>query len=81
MAWRRGSSVLTTSSRTRGVSRRDFLKFCGSVAAMLGLSEAMVPQIAAAVEAAAASKLYARRLARRWPVHRVHRVDRAVDQP
>jgi len=41
----------------RGVSRRDFLKFCGSVAAMLGLSEAMVPQIAAAVEAAAASKL------------------------
>ena len=42
----------------RGVSRRDFLKFCGSVAAMLGLSEAMVPQIAAAVEQAAASKLY-----------------------
>ena len=41
----------------RGVSRRDFLKFCGSVAAMLGLSEAMVPQIAAAVEQAAASKL------------------------
>jgi len=42
----------------RGASRRDFLKFCGSVAAMLGLSEAMVPQIAAAVESAAASKLY-----------------------
>ncbi|NTU71997.1 MAG: hydrogenase small subunit [Coriobacteriia bacterium] len=42
----------------RGVSRRDFLKFCGSVAAMLGLSEAMVPTIAAAVESAAASKLY-----------------------
>ena len=42
----------------RGVSRRDFLKFCGSVAAMLGMSEAMVPQIAAAVENAAGSKLY-----------------------
>ncbi|MDR3686828.1 MAG: hydrogenase small subunit [Coriobacteriia bacterium] len=40
-----------------GVSRRDFLKFCGTVAAMLGLSELAVPQIAAAVEAAAASKL------------------------
>ncbi len=34
----------------RGVTRRDFLKFCGSVAAMLGLSESMVPAIAAAVE-------------------------------
>jgi len=34
----------------RGVTRRDFLKFCGSVAAMIGLTEAAVPQIAAAVE-------------------------------
>ncbi len=42
----------------RGVTRRNFLKFCGSVAAMLGLNEAMVPTIAAAVEQAAASKLY-----------------------
>jgi len=42
----------------RGVTRRDFLKFCGSVAAMLGLSEAMIPQIASAVESAAGSKLY-----------------------
>jgi len=42
----------------RGVTRRDFMKYCGSVAAMLGLSEAMVPQIAAAVESAAGSKLY-----------------------
>jgi hydrogenase small subunit len=40
-----------------GVSRRDFLKFCGTVAAMLGMSELAVPQIAAAVEAAASSKL------------------------
>lgn len=42
----------------RGVSRRDFLKFCGSVAAMIGLSEAMVPTIAAAVEEASGSGLY-----------------------
>jgi hydrogenase small subunit len=34
-----------------GVSRRDFLKYCGSVAAMLGLSEAAAPQIASALEA------------------------------
>jgi hydrogenase small subunit len=36
----------------RGVSRRDFLKYCGSVAAVLGLSETMAPQIAAALEGA-----------------------------
>lgn len=36
----------------RGVSRRDFLKFCGSTASVLGLSSAMVPAIAAAVEEA-----------------------------
>ncbi|PKQ15218.1 MAG: hydrogenase [Actinobacteria bacterium HGW-Actinobacteria-7] len=42
----------------RGVTRRDFVKFCGSVAAMLGLSESMVPTIASAVESAAGSKLY-----------------------
>ena len=40
-----------------GVTRRDFLKFCGSVAAMLGMSELMVPQIAAAIESGASSKL------------------------
>jgi len=34
----------------RGVSRRDFLKYCSFVAAMLGLSEAAAPAIAAAVE-------------------------------
>ncbi|MDZ4177807.1 MAG: hydrogenase small subunit [Coriobacteriia bacterium] len=40
----------------RGVTRRDFLKFCGSVAALLGLSESMIPQIAAAVEQGAKLK-------------------------
>ncbi len=42
----------------RGVTRRGFLKYCGSVAAMLGLAESMAPTIASAVEAAAGSKLY-----------------------
>ena len=34
----------------RGVSRRSFLKFCGGVAAAMGLSRAMAPQIAEALE-------------------------------
>lgn len=42
----------------RGVTRRSFVKYCGSVAAMLGLGETMAPTIASAVEAAAGSKLY-----------------------
>jgi hydrogenase small subunit len=37
----------------RGVSRRDFLKYCGSVAALLGMSEMYAPQIASAIESAA----------------------------
>ncbi|MDY0088469.1 MAG: twin-arginine translocation signal domain-containing protein, partial [Coriobacteriia bacterium] len=40
----------------RGVSRRDFLKYCGSIAALLGLSESFVPQIAAAVSKGAKLK-------------------------
>ncbi len=40
----------------RGVSRRDFMKYCGSVAALLGLSEMYVPQIASAVEKGAKLK-------------------------
>jgi hydrogenase small subunit len=41
----------------RGVSRRDFMKFCGATAAMLGMSELAAPQIAAAVEKAAGGKM------------------------
>jgi hydrogenase small subunit len=37
----------------RGVSRRDFLKYCGSVAALLGMSEMYAPQIASAIQAGA----------------------------
>jgi hydrogenase small subunit len=40
----------------RGVSRRDFLKYCSYMAAMLGLAETAVPQIAAAVEKGAKLK-------------------------
>lgn len=35
----------------RGVSRRDFLGYCGSLAVMLGLAETAAPQIASALEA------------------------------
>lgn len=37
----------------RGIKRRDFLKFCGATAALLGLSELYIPQIVAAIEKAA----------------------------
>ncbi len=37
----------------RGIKRRDFLKFCGATAVLLGLSESYVPKIAAALEKAA----------------------------
>jgi NiFe hydrogenase small subunit HydA len=37
----------------RGIKRRDFLKFCGATAALIGLSELHVPKIAAALEKAA----------------------------
>ncbi|HEX6314072.1 MAG TPA: twin-arginine translocation signal domain-containing protein, partial [Gemmatimonadaceae bacterium] len=30
----------------RGVSRRDFLEFCGSMCAVLGLSNSMLPNVA-----------------------------------
>lgn len=43
---------------SRGVSRRDFVKFCGATATMLGLSSSIIPTIASAVEEASASGLY-----------------------
>ena len=33
----------------RGVSRRDFVKYCGELCVVLGLSQAFVPQVAAAL--------------------------------
>lgn len=47
-------SVLYDKLEALGLSRRDFVKYCGTVAAMLGLSELYIPQIAAALEKAAA---------------------------
>ncbi len=47
------NSAMYADLSARGVSRRDFLKFCGSVAAMMGVADTMAPQIAAAVEAVA----------------------------
>lgn len=52
------NSVLTDSLVARGISRRDFVKFCGSIAVMLGLSETMAPTIAGAIENAAENKLF-----------------------
>lgn len=37
----------------RGVTRRDFLKWCGSTAALMGVADTFAPRIAAAVENAA----------------------------
>jgi len=36
---------------SRGISRRDFLAFCGQISAMLGLGEMAMPQVAAALQA------------------------------
>ena len=37
--------------RTRGVSRRDFLEFCGSMCAVLGLSNSLLPRVAQQLQA------------------------------
>ncbi|MDI6691935.1 MAG: hydrogenase small subunit [Anaerosomatales bacterium] len=41
---------------SHGVTRRDFLKYCASIAALLGLSESAAPQVAAALEKAGSLK-------------------------
>ena len=51
------SNAFYSKLEAKGVSRRDFLKFCGTTATILGLSSSMVPSIAAAVEEASESKL------------------------
>ncbi len=47
------SKQFLDSLEFRGIKRRDFLKFCGATAALLGLSELHAPKIAAALEKAA----------------------------
>lgn len=43
-------SALMERLEAHGFSRRDFLRYCGSLAAMLGLSAAAAPQVASALE-------------------------------
>lgn len=56
MAQQTENVALYEELEAKGLSRRDFLRFCGGVAAMLGLSEAMVPQVVAAIEKGAQLK-------------------------
>jgi hydrogenase small subunit len=44
------NGVLARELEARGVSRRDFMKFCGVLATMIGLEASAAPQIAAALE-------------------------------
>ncbi len=44
------TGLLVDYLRTRGVSRRGFLKFCSATASLMALPPAMVPRIAAALE-------------------------------
>ena len=48
--------VLSRELEVRGISRRDFMKYCGVVAAMIGLDATAAPQIAAALDSAAKLK-------------------------
>src|SRR5512141_721749 len=46
------SPLLGEFLRSRGVTRRGFLQYCTATASLMGLSSAMVPRIAAALEQA-----------------------------
>jgi hydrogenase small subunit len=48
--WTEGQS-LGEHLELRGVSRREFLEFCGQIAVVLGLGELAAPRVAAALEA------------------------------
>ena len=50
------NGVLSRELEARGVSRRDFIKYCGTIAAMLGLDLSAAPQIAEALDNASALK-------------------------
>ena len=61
---------LASHLERRGVNRRDFLQFCAEMTAILGLSTALTPQIAEALEK---SKRPTRDLAPAAGVHRLRR--------
>ena len=44
------TSAFTNALEARGVTRRDFMLLCGSVAAAAGLSQLTVPKVADALE-------------------------------
>ena len=46
------NATLGQIMRSRGVSRRSFLKFCATTASMMAMSPAMIPKIAHALESA-----------------------------
>ena len=46
-----GEQTLGEHLESHGVSRRDFLTFCGQICAVLGLGEMAVPRVAAALQA------------------------------
>src|SRR5665647_3777091 len=48
--WRKDEPLVEYFEET-GVSRRDFMKFCGQMAVMLGVSSLVTPQIANALAA------------------------------
>jgi hydrogenase small subunit len=49
-AWT-GDETLGEHLEREGVSRRDFLRFCGEITVMLGLGQALIPRVAEALQA------------------------------
>jgi hydrogenase small subunit len=49
-AWT-GDETLGEHLEREGVSRRDFLRFCGEITVMLGLGQALIPRVADALQA------------------------------
>ena len=49
-AWT-GDETLGAHLERQGVSRRDFLRFCGEMSVMLGLSQALAPRVVEALQA------------------------------
>jgi hydrogenase small subunit len=44
------SETLEENLRSRGISRRDFVEFCGQMVAVLGLSNSLLPKVAQTLE-------------------------------
>lgn len=57
MATQASAEAFEGMLEARGVSRRTFLKFCGVIAASIGLSEAAAPDVAQAIETSATGNM------------------------